>query len=125
MTRWRRHTVSILLAAAVLLWARSATAQTEQAPRCGTGVHEEEATGRMFTRTDLLRRSPTQRSRVVRELPGGTVPLDDPSGRARRSRPSGWAQLRPGRGADRTPEKAFNSTRRKLFARSISPHGHD
>ena len=54
MTYGRRHHTSILLATGVLLFARCAAAQTEQAPRCGTGVHEEEAVGPVLVPRDQI-----------------------------------------------------------------------
>jgi hypothetical protein len=46
MTRIRRVQVSIALGLAVFLFAQSGEAQSaDDAPRCGTGVHEGEATG--------------------------------------------------------------------------------
>jgi hypothetical protein len=84
VTHWRRHCVPILIATAVLLFARSAAAQTEQAPRCGTGVHEEEAVGPVLFPQDQIFcptiADPKEPRSFISFLRGTFRSLDDPSG---------------------------------------------
>jgi len=88
MTHEHRHHVSILFATlfatAVLLSARSAAAQTEQAPRCGTGVHQEEATGPVLFPQDQIFcptiADPKEPRSFISFLRGTFRSLDDPSG---------------------------------------------
>ena len=73
-----RHSCVLAIAVALVLLAGPAGAQTVDAPRCGTGVHESEASGSVGfpARSDLLSadRRP-ERSPIVRQLPPRHVPL--------------------------------------------------
>ena len=68
----------------VLLFAATADAQTVDLPRCGTGVHEEEATGTvLFPREQLfcaLLADPKEPRSFISYLRGEFRTLDDPSG---------------------------------------------
>jgi hypothetical protein len=82
MTDWRFQTV--LLAVFWLGFAAASTAQTADAPRCGTGVHEEEGTGTVFFPVDQifcpLIADPKEARSFVSSLRGTFPSLADPSG---------------------------------------------
>jgi len=69
---------------AVLAFGRSAVAQTPDAPRCGTGVHEEQAQGTVLLPDDqifcALLADPKEPRSFASLLRGKFRSLDDPSG---------------------------------------------
>jgi hypothetical protein len=83
MSDWRRHPAA--LAAVLLICARAAEAQTPGAPRCGTGVHEAEATGTVFFPEDQifcpLIADPKEARSFLSFLRGTFPSLDDPTGK--------------------------------------------
>jgi hypothetical protein len=85
MTNPRRYRVSITLVIIVLALAHSVEAQTADAPRCGTGVHEEEAIGAVVFPEDHifcpLIADPKEARSFVTFLRGTFPSLDDPSGK--------------------------------------------
>ncbi len=84
MTNRRRYRVSIIVVSLVLTLAHRGEAQTVNAPRCGTGVHEAEATGTVFLPQDHifcpLIADPKEVRSFVTFLRGTFPSLDDPSG---------------------------------------------
>jgi hypothetical protein len=80
----RRHVV-LAIAGLLLLSAGPAGAQTAEAPRCGAGVHEAEATGTVFFPTDQifcpLLADPKEARSFVSFLRGTFRSLDDPGGK--------------------------------------------
>ena len=81
-----RHSDSLVLCLvfALVVVARTAGAQTVDAPRCGTGVHESEATGTVGFPEDQifcpLIADPKEARSFVSFLRGTFRSLDDPSG---------------------------------------------
>jgi len=73
------------LALVMVAVARPSAAQTPEAPRCGTGVHEEQATGTVFLPDDqifcALLADPKEPRSFASFLRGKFRTLDDPSGR--------------------------------------------
>jgi hypothetical protein len=73
-----------ILAAILLALARTGEAQTTDAPRCGTGVHQEEATGAVVFPQDQifcpLIADPKEPRSFATFLRGTFPSLDDPSG---------------------------------------------
>lgn len=84
MTNRRRSRVSIIVVSLVLTFAHRGEAQTVNAPRCGTGVHEAEATGTVFLPRDHifcpLIADPKDVRSFVTFLRGTFPSLGDPSG---------------------------------------------
>jgi hypothetical protein len=84
MTTRLRPQVLAGLAIIALLVAQSVEAQTTAAPRCGTGVHEEEAEGAVLFPQDQIFCSvlsdPKEARSFVTFLRGTFPSLDDPSG---------------------------------------------
>jgi hypothetical protein len=80
-----RHRIKTVLVSIVLAVAHRGEAQTTDAVRCGTGVHEEEATGTVFLPQDQifcpLLADPKEARSFVAFLRGTFPSLDDPSGR--------------------------------------------
>jgi hypothetical protein len=80
----RRHSLAGALALVLLLPASPSGAQTSDAPRCGTGVHEAEATGRVSFPEDQifcpLVADPKEARSFVSFLRGTFRSLDDPTG---------------------------------------------
>ena len=76
---------SLMTAAALLLMAHPAAAQTVNAPRCGTGVHESQATGTVgFPQDQIfcpLLADPKEPGSFVSLLRGTFRSLDDPTGK--------------------------------------------
>jgi hypothetical protein len=76
--------VVILVTAALMMAAQSASAQTTGAPRCGTGVHEDQARGTVFFPEDQIfcpvLADPKEARSFVSFLRGTFRSLDDPSG---------------------------------------------
>jgi len=54
MRNWPRYLAAIALATTLLMSPRPAIAQTPDAPRCGTGVHEAAGTGTVFFPEDQI-----------------------------------------------------------------------
>jgi hypothetical protein len=86
MVHRRRYRVStILVLSAFLAATRSGEAQTANAPRCGTGVHETDATGTVFFPDDHifcpLIADPKEVRSFVTFLRGTFPSLDDPLGK--------------------------------------------
>ena len=85
MTTYRHFLCSTSVALAVLAGAGAAAAQTPDAPRCGTGVHEEQAQGTVFFPDDqifcALLADPKEPRSFASFLRGTFRSLDDPSGR--------------------------------------------
>jgi hypothetical protein len=83
--RTYRRFLCTFAAFAVLASAGSAAAQTADAPRCGTGVHEEQAQGTVFFPDDqifcALLADPKEPRSFASFLRGTFRSLDDPSGR--------------------------------------------
>jgi hypothetical protein len=83
MTDWHRYPAAIL-AIVLLAFANTGAAQTVDAPRCGTGVHEAEATGTVFFPQDQifcpLLADPKEARSFVSFVRGTFPSLDDPSG---------------------------------------------
>ena len=83
----RRSYVGTILVSLLLLlaFAHRSEAQTPDAPRCGTGVHEEEAIGTVFLPHDQifcpLIADPKEARSFVTLLRGTFPSLDDPSGK--------------------------------------------
>jgi hypothetical protein len=79
-----RHVLSLALAVLGLLVAGPAGAQTLDAPRCGAGVHEAEATGTVAFPQDQifcpLIADPKEPRSFVSLLRGTFRSLDDPTG---------------------------------------------
>src|SRR5688572_20445988 len=84
MTLCLRHRISIALVLTALSFAQSVEAQTTVAPRCGTGVHEEEAEGAVLFPQDQIFcpvLADPKEARSFVSLVRGTFPsLGDPSG---------------------------------------------
>jgi hypothetical protein len=84
MINLRRYRVSLILVSTVLALAHSVEAQTADAPRCGTGVHEDEATGAVVFPEDQifcpLIADPKEARSFVSFLRGTFPSLGDPSG---------------------------------------------
>jgi hypothetical protein len=84
MTDGHRLQAVIELAAILLLFAGPSDAQTVDAPRCGAGVHEAEATGTVFFPEDQifcpLLADPKEARSFVSFLRGTFRSLDDPTG---------------------------------------------
>jgi len=82
----RRHylRVSLAFVSIMLTLAARAETQTPDAPRCGTGVHEDEATGTVFFPQDQifcpLIGDPKEARSFVTFLRGTFPSIDDPSG---------------------------------------------
>jgi hypothetical protein len=80
-----RYRFRSVLVAIVLAIAHRGEAQTANAPRCGTGVHEAEATGTAFFPQDQifcpLIADPKEARSFVTFLRGAFPSLDDPSGK--------------------------------------------
>src|SRR4029434_7287989 len=78
------HSLALLLAVAFGAAASPAGGQTVDAPRCGTGVHESEATGTVGFPEDQifcpLIADPKEARSFVSYLHGTFRSLDDPSG---------------------------------------------
>src|SRR5687768_3435254 len=95
----QRH-VSIVLATALLLSAHTVAAQTAPAPRCGTGVHEEEAVGAVLFPQDQIFcptiEDPKEPCSFISFLRGTFRSLDDPSGEGTSIARRGGRQFRPG-----------------------------
>jgi hypothetical protein len=81
----RRSRLSRILVTILLALAHRSEAQTADAPRCGTGVHETEATGTAFFPHDQIfcpLIADPKESRSFATFLRGTFPsLDDPSGK--------------------------------------------
>jgi hypothetical protein len=81
----RRYGVSTLLVIILLAFAQRSEAQTANAPRCGAGVHEADATGTVFFPQDHLfcpLIADPKEPRSFASFLRGTFPsLDDPSGK--------------------------------------------
>ena len=81
--RCPRH-ASLILAMILLVFARMSEAQTPDAPRCGSGVHEDEASGTVFFPEDqifcALLADPKEARSFASYLRGTFRSLDDPSG---------------------------------------------
>jgi hypothetical protein len=79
-----RRVTAILPALVVLAFSSAANAQTVDAPRCGTGVHESEGEGTVFFPQDQifcpLLADPKEARSFVSFLRGTFRSLDDPSG---------------------------------------------
>jgi uncharacterized protein DUF1207 len=79
-----RHFLALALAIVLVLVARCAGAQTVDAPRCGTGVHESQAIGTVGFPEDQifcpLIADPKEARSFVSFLRGTFRSLDDPSG---------------------------------------------
>jgi hypothetical protein len=84
MTRAHRHCVAVAIAGVLLTFASRGDAQTVDAPRCGAGVHEAEATGTVFFPQDQifcpLLADPKEARSFVSFLRGTFRSLDDPTG---------------------------------------------
>lgn len=84
MADWRRHSRVVALAVVLVWLAVPAGAQTVDAPRCGTGVHESEATGSVAFPEDQifcpLIADPKETRSFVSYLRGTFRSLDDPTG---------------------------------------------
>jgi len=84
MRNGHRQRASIALAAFLLIFARPSDAQTADAPRCGAGVHEAEATGTVFFPQDQifcpLIADPKEARSFLSFLRGTFRSLDDPTG---------------------------------------------
>jgi hypothetical protein len=82
--RPERHHLSMTFAAFLLVFAQTGEAQTINAPRCGTGVHEAEAEGAVFFPQDQifcpLLADPKEARSFISFLRGTFRSLDDPSG---------------------------------------------
>jgi hypothetical protein len=80
----RHPAIMVVLATAVLLSAHGVAAQTAAAPRCGTGVHEEEAVGPVLFPQDQIFcptiADPKEPRSFISFLRGTFRSLDDPSG---------------------------------------------
>ena len=80
----RRHFVGVMLAVLLMLLATHARAQTVDAPRCGAGVHESEATGTVGLPEDQifcpLIADPKEARSFISFLRGTFRSLDDPTG---------------------------------------------
>ena len=80
----RRHLVAPAFVVCLLLLADAAAAQTVDAPRCGAGVHETEATGTVGFPEDQifcpLIADPKEARSFVSYLRGTFRSLDDPTG---------------------------------------------
>src|SRR5262245_26905656 len=81
----RRYQVSSFLVTIMLALTHRSEAQTANAPRCGTGVHEAEATGTVFFPDDQIfcpLIADPKESRSFASFLRGTFPsLDDPLGK--------------------------------------------
>jgi Protein of unknown function (DUF1207) len=79
-----RHHLSMTFATFLLALAHTGEAQTINAPRCGTGVHEAEAEGAVFFPQDQifcpLLADPKEARSFISFLRGTFRSLDDPSG---------------------------------------------
>ena len=84
MRNRRRYLVPMILVSLLVVLAHSGEAQTADAPRCGTGVHESEATGTVFFPKDQifcpLIADPKEVRSFVTLLRGTFPSLRDPSG---------------------------------------------
>jgi hypothetical protein len=84
MTYRRRYRVLLTVVPLVLTLVHRGEAQTPNAPRCGTGVHEADATGTVFFPPDHifcpLIADPKEGRSFVTFLRGTFPSLDDPSG---------------------------------------------
>ncbi|MGH9255521.1 MAG: DUF1207 domain-containing protein [Vicinamibacterales bacterium] len=84
MTEWARYPPAIFAVVLLLAFANTGAAQTANAPRCGTGVHEAEATGTVFFPQDQifcpLIADPKEPRSFMSFLRGTFPSLDDPSG---------------------------------------------
>ena len=84
MKNWPRHLAAIALATTLLMSPRPAIAQTPDAPRCGTGVHEAAGTGTVFFPEDQifcpLIADPKEARSFLSFLRGTFRSLDDPGG---------------------------------------------
>jgi len=84
MKNWPRHPAAIALATTLLMSPRPAIAQTPDAPRCGTGVHEAAGTGTVFFPEDQifcpLIADPKEARSFLSFLRGTFRSLDDPGG---------------------------------------------
>jgi len=85
MKPYRRLICCACLAFAVLAIGQSAAAQTPEAPRCGAGVHEEQAQGTVLLPDDqifcALLADPKEPRSFASFLRGTFRSLDDPTGR--------------------------------------------
>ena len=85
MTHRSSYQVSTVVVSLVLMLARSGEAQTANAPRCGTGVHETEATGTIFFPHDQifcpLIADPKEPRSFASFLRGTFPSINDPSGK--------------------------------------------
>jgi len=84
MRNWPRYLAAIALATTLLMSPRPAIAQTPDAPRCGTGVHEAAGTGTVFFPEDQifcpLIADPKEARSFLSFLRGTFRSLDDPGG---------------------------------------------
>jgi hypothetical protein len=84
MRNRRRYLVPMILVSLLVVLAHSGEAQTADAPRCGTGVHEAEATATVFFPQDQifcpLIADPKEVRSFVTLLSGTFPSLRDPSG---------------------------------------------
>jgi hypothetical protein len=84
MRNRRRYLVPLILVSLLVVLAHSGEAQTADAPRCGTGVHEAEATATVFFPQDQifcpLIADPKEVRSFVTLLSGTFPSLRDPSG---------------------------------------------
>jgi len=85
MRKRRRYLVPMILVSLLVVLAHSGEAQTADAPRCGTGVHEAEATGTVVFPKDQifcpLIADPKEVRSFVTLLSGTFPSLRDPSGK--------------------------------------------